>query len=226
MRRFYIPDLPAAASFLLPEEESKHIVRVLRMQQGDVVLLLNGKGENVTAQITDAHPKRCEVQVVSRNSVEQSNHFHLAIAPTKNSDRMEWLVEKMVEIGATDLTLLICSRSERAKLNIERLERVAISAMKQAQHDYLLRIHDLTAFTSFVAQHPNGKIAFCGDESKLALQESDKNGPVLIGPEGDFTEEEVLLAKNNGYDVIHLGTSRLRTETAGLVATTLAIHQI
>lgn len=226
MRRFYIPHLPTSDTFHLPEEESKHMVRVLRMQENDEVLLMNGKGDNVIARISDAHPKRCEVKVINRMHVDQSNHFHLAIAPTKNADRLEWLVEKMVEIGATDLSLLVCSRSERVKMNVERLERVAVSAMKQAQHDYLLRIHGLQDFKDFVRANHNGKIAFCGEEPKVALMESKNNGPVLIGPEGDFTEDEVQLAKENGYHVIHLGTSRLRTETAGLVATTLAIHQL
>src|SRR5690606_7258965 len=136
MRRFFLLHIPDSETFHLPEEESKHIVRVLRYENGDRVLSLNGKGLIVTAEVSDAHPKKCGVKVVSKElKTRPEPGFHLAIAPTKNLDRMEWMVEKIVEIGATKITFLNCERSERVQLKPDRLQRVAISAMKQAQHD-------------------------------------------------------------------------------------------
>lgn len=223
MRRFFLKELPDSKEFTLPEEESKHIVRVLRMQVSDRFLLLDGKGIVSAVEITEAHPKRCAVRELNREAKEQQQLFHLAIAPTKNLDRMEWMVEKIAEIGATDLTFLVCEHSERVNLKSERLERVAISAMKQAEQDFLLRIHPLTDFTDFVAAHPNGAIAYCGPGEKTALAGISVAGPVLIGPEGDFSPKEVEEAIQNGYKIVHLGTSRLRTETAGMVATALVL---
>lgn len=223
MRRFFLKNLPDSKEFTLPEEESKHIVRVLRMQASDTFLLLDGQGTVLTAEITDAHPKRCAVRELNREKRTQQQLFHLAIAPTKNLDRMEWMVEKIAEIGATDLTFLVCEHSERVNLKSERLERVAISAMKQAEQDFLLRIHPLAEFTDFVTAHPNGAIAYCGPSEKVALAGIEVSGPVLIGPEGDFSPKEVEMATANGYKIVHLGTSRLRTETAGMVATALAL---
>lgn len=227
MRRFFLTTIPNQPVFELPEEESKHMIRVLRMQTGDQSLLLDGKGALVTVEITDPHPKRCEVKVVHREQKQRpENGFHLAIAPTKNLDRMEWLVEKIVEIGAGKLSFIHGDHSERMNLKPERLERVAIAAMKQAQHDFLLEIEPLMAVDQFIAQFPNGRIAHCMDTPKCSIAQSTKTGPVLIGPEGDFSPREVELALCSGYEAIHLGESRLRTETAGLVATVLAIHHV
>lgn len=226
MRRFFLASIPTTPNFELPEEESKHIVRVLRMQEGEAFLLLDGKGLLLTVKIVAAHPKRCGVEVVSREQKERSlKGFHLAIAPTKNLDRMEWLVEKIVEIGATKLSFIHGDHSERVNLKLDRLERVAISAMKQAQHDFLLEIEPLVNVSAFIESHPNGRIAHCMDTPKVSIAESSLNGPILIGPEGDFSAKEVELALKHGYEAIHLGTARLRTETAGLVATVLAIHK-
>jgi len=224
MRRFFLADIPDSASFHLPEEESKHMVRVLRMQEQDELLLLNGKGLLVTAKITDAHPKRCLVEVVSKEQKQAPEiQFHLAIAPTKNMDRMEWMVEKIVEIGATRLSFLQGDHSERVQLKPERLERVAISAMKQAQHDFLLVIDPIVSVDEFIKNFPDGGIAHCMDTPKLSVSEANVSGPLLIGPEGDFSPREIALALQAGYKAVHLGKSRLRTETAGLVATTLSI---
>ncbi len=225
MRRFFLKHIPENQSFELPEEESKHMIRVLRMNVGDTCVLLDGKGQLVDVQINDAHPKRCGVTVLSREQKTRSSEFHLAIAPTKNNDRMEWMVEKIVEVGATKLSFISGDHSERFALKLDRLERVAISAMKQAQHDFLLTIEPMIAFDEFIKQNPTGKIAHCMDTNKKALQSSIITGPILIGPEGDFSPREIELAQASGYEAIHLGTARLRTETAGLVATVLAIHQ-
>jgi 16S rRNA (uracil1498-N3)-methyltransferase len=224
MRRFYFPEIPEGSKFVLSEEESKHIVRVLRMEAGDELVLLDGKGLVVTAAITDPHPKRCEVEVRERIVRERpAKEFHLAIAPTKNLDRMEWMVEKIVEIGCTRLSFIHCDRSERVNLKYDRLVRVAVSAMKQAQHDFLLRIDEIAGAREFIAANPNGAIAHCMDGEKLSVGKAAARGPVLIGPEGDFSPEELKLALENGYKAVHLGESRLRTETAGLVATVLSV---
>lgn len=226
MRRFYLPEIPDDEIFNLPEEESKHAVRVLRMKEGDQLLLLNGKGLLCTVEITEAHPKHCGVSVLSREQrPEPQPGFHLAIAPTKNMERMEWLVEKIVEIGATKLSFLQGDHSERVQLKTDRLERVAVSAMKQAEQDYLLEINPICKVDDFISRYPNGLIAHCMAGNKEAVGDSKITGPVLIGPEGDFSPREVELALRSGYKAVHLGQSRLRTETAGLVATVLAISK-
>lgn len=225
MRRFFLLHIPDSETFHLPEEESKHVIRVLRYEQGDQFLLLDGKGLIVTAEVVDAHPKKCLVKVVSKELKKRDgNGFHLAIAPTKNLDRMEWMVEKIVEVGATKISFLNCERSERVQLKPDRLQRVAISAMKQAQHDFLLEIEELQNFADFVANNPNGGIAHCMDGDKKAVQQLSHHSRILIGPEGDFSEKEVALALKHGYEAVHLGESRLRTETAGMVACVLAIN--
>lgn len=225
MRRFFLPQIPDAEIIYLPEEESKHIVRVLRSGVGDRFLLLNGKGLIVTAEITEAHPKKCQVKVVSKElKIREGNGFHLAIAPTKNLDRMEWMVEKIVEIGASKLTFLNCERSERVQLKLDRLQRVAVSAMKQAQHDFLLEIEELQNFSDFVVNNPNGGIAHCMEGEKKAVRDLNDPFRILVGPEGDFSEKEVQLALKHGYEALHLGESRLRTETAGMVACVLAVN--
>lgn len=224
MRNFYLKDIPGKSVFEMPEEESKHIVRVLRMTAGDEFVLLNGVDKVLRVAILEEHPKRCKVEVKETRLPKKSERqIHLAIAPTKNLDRMEWMVEKIVEIGATELTFIQTQRSERVNLKLDRLERVAISAMKQAQHETLLKMNPLVTFNEFIENHSNGAIAHCMDGNKSALG-SFITGPVLIGPEGDFSAEEVEKALENGYTSVHLGESRLRTETAGMVAVVLQIH--
>lgn len=224
MRRFYLAEIPTTDLFDLPEEESKHIVRVLRMIEGEEFILQNGIDRLLKVSITLAHPKRCKVKLMEEMIIQQPKPFHLAIAPTKNTDRMEWMVEKIVEIGATELSFLQCDHSERVNLKLDRLERVAISAMKQAQHDTLLKINGMTSFDDFITKHPNGAIAHCVEGDKYTLGTFQLDGPVLIGPEGDFSLKEIQNATENGYKAVHLGQSRLRTETAGMVATVLQIH--
>jgi 16S rRNA (uracil1498-N3)-methyltransferase len=225
MRRFFLLEIPDSETFTLPEEESKHIIRVLRYENGDQFLLLDGLGLIVTAEVIEAHPKKCLVKVVSKEQRTQKYPgFHLAIAPTKNLDRMEWMVEKIVEIGATKLTFLNCERSERVQLKPDRLQRVAIAAMKQAQHDFLLEIEELQSFKDFVTNNPNGGLAHCMDGDKKPVSQLKHPYRILIGPEGDFSEAELKLALKHGYEAVHLGESRLRTETAGMVACVLAIN--
>lgn len=224
MRRFFLHEIPDTSIFHLPEEESKHIVRVLRLGNTAQFLLLDGKGKLVTVEITDAHPKKCLVSVVSKKEIQRlETGFHLVIAPTKNTDRMEWMLEKIVEIGCTKISFIQCERSERVQMKLDRLHRVAISAMKQAEHDFLIEIEAVQPFKHFIVANPGGGIAHCMEGDKKAVKELKNRQRILIGPEGDFSESELELALNQGYEPIHLGTSRLRTETAGMVACVLAI---
>jgi len=163
------------------------------------------------------------LSVYSEKSSDQS--VHLAIAPTKNMERMEWLAEKVTEMGITHLTLLHCRNNERKQVKLDRLQRILISAMKQSQRLHLPKLDDLCNFNDFVQSFPNGLIAHCAEGSKEPIQALSKEntGPILIGPEGDFTKEEVDFALQNGYKSITLGKNRLRTETAGLLVCAAAV---
>lgn len=220
MRHFYDSDITAEmSSFTLSEAESKHIVRVLRMVDGDQLILLNGRGNTFTCTITDAHPKRCVLCVNKTSTESLSTHsIHIAISPTKQSDRMEWFIEKATEIGVTEISLISSKNQERSKVKLDRLIKRAISAMKQSQRTFLPKINDIISVESFIKANPNGIIAHCYDSPKSKFSEvfQKKNCPILIGPEGDFTQSEVKLALQNGYKTITLGKNRLRTETAGL----------
>ncbi|MES2800020.1 MAG: 16S rRNA (uracil(1498)-N(3))-methyltransferase [Bacteroidota bacterium] len=211
----------ADTSFILNEEESLHICKVLRLKNGQEIELVNGKGSIFQAKITDAHPKKCAVEILSFHTEKAADfEIHIAIAPTKNMDRLEWMVEKCTELGATHFTFLLCKNNERKILKIDRLEKIAISAMKQSKRKYLPTIASLPTFKDFVKQHPAGLIAHCYEGEKSVIKEAitKKNCPILIGPEGDFSIDEVDFALANGYKAISLGNNRLRTETAGLFA--------
>lgn len=223
MRLFYDPNIShSSTEHVLSEDESKHIIRVLRLKSGDQIGLLNGKGLLAECTIIDPNPKRCVVRVDEINREEQPDHsIHIAVSPTKQNERMEWLVEKATEIGLTHLSLIETGNSERTRIKPERLERKAVSAMKQSNRKYLPKIDPLIDVKSFIQNHPNGLIAHCyNEEERNEFEEvfSTTNCPILIGPEGDFSKEEVELAIKNGYKSISLGTNRLRTETAALYA--------
>lgn len=201
------------------EEESKHIIRVLRMKEGQQLQLVNGKGDSFICTIIDAHPKRCQLSIDSVKTIEKpKNTIHIAIGPTKQLDRMEWFVEKATEIGVTEITLISCKNQERSKVKIDRLRKRAISALKQSHRLFLPTINELTDVKKFIQDNPNGLIAHCYEEPKESFEKSFKSYdcPILIGPEGDFTQEEIEFALQNGYKTITLGENRLRTETAGL----------
>ena len=222
MRLFYDPNIDASiAKHTLSEEESKHIVRVLRMQLGDHLIVLNGKGGSFECEIIDPNPKRCELQIVEVTQDSPKPYsIHIAISPTKQMDRMEWFVEKATEIGITEITFLNCKNSERVKLKPERLEKKAISAMKQSHRTFLPKINELTNYSSFIKEHPSGLLAHCYEDQKQNMQDvfAFNDCPILIGPEGDFTQDEIKLASESGYKYITLGENRLRTETAALYA--------
>jgi 16S rRNA (uracil1498-N3)-methyltransferase len=189
MRRFYLSD-SSANQLIFSEEESKHMIRVLRMQVGEQLEIVNGRGELIIAEISDSNPKKCIVQVIERfQTTEKAPDFHLAIAPTKNMDRIEWLVEKSTELGLGKLTLIACKNSERTQVKLDRLEKIAISAMKQSKHLFLPVIEPLTKFDNFLDNHSFGYIAHCYDNPRQPLfQVLEKtDAPILIGPEGDFS---------------------------------------
>lgn len=226
MKLFYTPEIDNEKTFSLSENESKHAIRVLRLKKNDTITLINGKGSFYEALISDDNPKKCEVIITSiQKEILNKPILHIAIAPTKNNDRTEWFIEKCTEIGITKITPTLCSNSERKKIKQERFEKTAISAMKQSLKATLPIVNDLTNFKDLINVSFNGKkyIAHCyKNEQKhfKDIYQKGENALILIGPEGDFSEEEVTLAKNNGYEPITFGESRLRTETAGIVACT------
>ena len=220
MHLFYAPEITdQSKEYTLSEEESKHSIRVLRLKAGSQVELLNGKGISALAEIEDDHPKKCRLRILRSDFYPPaSQEIHLALAPTKNMDRMEWLMEKATEIGLSKLTFLKCDHNERGQLKLERLEKIAISAMKQSKRYYLPEISALIPFKTFVEEHPNGYIGHCYPATKLELAALSETKVFLIGPEGDFSENEVSIALQNGYQAVNLSNFRLRTETAALVS--------
>lgn len=222
MRLFYDSHIELdAKTHQLSEEESKHIVRVLRMSEGDQLAIVNGKGGYFETEIAIAHPKRCTVSILKAEQSEPLKHeLHIALGPTKLMDRIEWFVEKATEIGITEISFISGKNSERVKMKPERIEKKVISAMKQSKRRFLPKINPLISVSEFIGKHPNGLIAHCeiGEKSTILDSFELTNCPILIGPEGDFTSEEIELALENGYKTITLGENRLRTETAALYA--------
>ncbi len=231
MYLFYTPDIETMQC--LSEEESGHCVRVLRYGVGDEILLTDGRGTTYHAVITNPNPRRCEFRVVSGEVQKPGHNFrlHIAIAPTKNIERLEWMVEKTTEIGIDAITPLLCRFSERKQLRTDRLQKIILSAAKQSLTPYLPELDELTPYADFIASHrPDDHtqcfIAHCYETDKRLLRNEIQTGKdivVLIGPEGDFSEQEVQMALNAGYIPVSLGSSRLRTETAGVVACHTAI---
>jgi 16S rRNA (uracil1498-N3)-methyltransferase len=226
MQLFYTPDIDAASStYYLNEEESKHCVRVLRLHAGDKIQLIDGKGNFYTAAITDAHPKKTQLQIISvQSDFNKRNHYlHIAIAPTKNIERLEWFLEKATEIGIDEISLIICQRSERKEAKAERLNKIITSAIKQSIKAWHPVLNEPVAFNKLISGPFEGQkfIAHCETGDKLNLKDELKPSGrylILIGPEGDFTPKEIDNALNNDFKAITLGESRLRTETAALEA--------
>ena len=223
MQVFYTPDILQCPE--LPEEESGHCVRVLRLGEGDEILLTDGRGSFYQAAIEQAHPKHCRVTLLKswQPAPLWSGYLHIAVAPTKNMDRMEWFAEKATEIGIDEITCLNCRFSERKEVKPQRLEKILVSAMKQSQKATLPLLHGMTDFRTFVKQPFEGQkfIAHCEAGEKPLLSKVYHPGErvlILIGPEGDFSPEEIALAQEQGFQPISLGPSRLRTETAALAA--------
>jgi 16S rRNA (uracil1498-N3)-methyltransferase len=223
MHLFYTPDI--ATTLELPQDEAAHAIRVLRLAEGSEVMLTDGKGSFYRAEIDMISGKRCYVRIVETITPDPlwRGHLHLAMAPTKNMDRIEWFAEKATEIGFDELTFLDCRFSERRVVKTERVEKILVSAMKQSLKPTLPMLNGMTPFDKFVSQPFEGQkfIAHCYEGAKEALLQAlqpGENALVLIGPEGDFSPEEVQKAMTYGFRPITLGRSRLRTETAALVA--------
>lgn len=221
---YYVPDI-SSDSFALPSDESKHIIKVLHHKTGDTVWVTDGKGNCAKGRIMSIDKQQCYLEIMERaEGIGKRNFvFHLAVSPTKNRDRMEWLVEKAVEIGVEKITFLLCGRSGRTRMDMDRMKRIAIAAMKQSQTSYLPEI-ELRRFHEFITSENPEEItkfiAWCdGDNSTEELAHtslSPSYNLLMIGPEGDFSPEEIREARKYGFREISLGKKRLRTETAAL----------
>ncbi|MGB5435032.1 MAG: 16S rRNA (uracil(1498)-N(3))-methyltransferase [Maribacter sp.] len=227
MQLFYNPKLDNSASqFVFTPEESHHIVKVLRKKVDDMLLITNGKGSIFEAKIIIADAKKCKAQITATKKKHRRMYwFHLVVAPTKSNDRFEWFLEKATEIGVDEITPIICERSERKIVKPERMEKVIQSAMKQSMQAYLPKLNPMTTFEEFMAQEREGLlfIAHCEEDEKMELKRRvapDKDVTILIGPEGDFTSNEIDQAYEKGFLPVSLGQNRLRTETAAIVACT------
>ena len=226
-RYFFVPD--AAHQTELPADEAMHALRVLRLKGGDEIFLMDGVGNYYRAQVTIAATHHCYYEILEHlpQEPEWTGHLHLAIAPTKMMDRMEWFVEKATEIGVDEISFMNCKFSERRLLKMPRMEKIVISAVKQSHKAWNPVLHEMMPFKDFIRQPHEGRkfIAHCYDQiprtylfDELRQSAAPEELTVMIGPEGDFSLDEVQDAIAAGYQSVHLGTSRLRTETAGLSA--------
>lgn len=225
MIQFFAPEIATAG--VLPEEEARHAIKVLRMHAGDTLTVVDGRGSRHTCRLLNDNPRQAEVEIIATESVPPvwSTRITVAVAPTKNADRMEWLVEKLVEIGVDEIVPLLCRHSERKVMKTDRLERIAVSAMKQSLKATLPVIAPLTPIAEFIANCSAEErfVCYCDDAvERRVLAKTYTPGvasvAILIGPEGDFSPEEVKKALSAGFIPVTLGDNRLRTETAALVA--------
>ena len=222
MQLFFIEN--PESEIVLSKEESKHATKVLRKKEGDILNFTDGKGGFYKAEITVADTKKCRLQIISseQKPKQHNYHLHIAIAPTKNMDRYEWFLEKATEIGIDEITPIICEHSERKVIKTERCNRILLSAMKQSLKFHLPKLNEAIHLKEFLKQDFEGNkyIAHCEDGEKQELRKEEKadKTTVLIGPEGDFSPAEIEIALLNQFNAVSLGKSRLRTETAGIVA--------
>jgi len=227
MQLFYQSDIDEnSKEIIFDKEESRHIGKVLRKQRGDIVHLTNGKGYFFEAELTDINPKKCVGEILkTEKQLPLPYSLHLAVAPTKLNDRYEWFLEKATEIGVSEITPIICDHSERKIIKPKRYEKILQSAMKQSLKAYLPKLNSQTSFQDFI-ETPNASqylkyIAHCEETNKQSLKSQLKpqqNILILIGPEGDFSTQEIDFAIKKGFLPVSLGESRLRTETAAIVA--------
>jgi len=225
MQLFYNADIkPTDTFFQFDKEESKHIIKVLRKKAGDIIHITNGKGNLFHSEITLESEKKCEVKIVKKEDFEAQNyHLHIAIAPTKMNDRLEWFLEKATEIGINEISPIICDHSERKVYKIDRAEKIIQAAMKQSNQFYLPQMNEPISFNSFIKKETDALkfIAHCEEDKKELFKNSIQPNQkilILIGPEGDFSTKEISLALKNNFIPVSLGNTRLRTETAGVVA--------
>jgi 16S rRNA (uracil1498-N3)-methyltransferase len=226
MQLFYCPQINEGLDFL-GTEESRHCVKVLRKKTGDVIHLTDGSGKFYEAQLTDLNQKKCTFKILSSTTENKNSFFiHIAIAPTKNSDRIEWFIEKAVEIGVDKISFLKTSFSERKSINLERIQKKAVSAMKQSVRARLPEFVGIEKLSIFLNSNTEDQrfIAHLEGESTPNLRQlafPGKNYLILIGPEGGFSDEEIVMIKEKQFKVAKIGDYRLRTETAGIVACTI-----
>jgi 16S rRNA (uracil1498-N3)-methyltransferase len=225
MQLFYNPTINESYStFAFDKEESKHIIKVLRKKENDILHVTNGLGFLFTTKITIASDNKCTVEIVSFEKQETPKfRLHLAVAPTKMNERYEWFLEKATEIGIQEITPIICEHSERKVIKIDRFQKILESAMKQSLHYYLPKINEPISLKDFIRNEKKGQlfIAHCEETDKKSLKKElqpNEDVTILIGPEGDFSVKEIQLAIDNNFIPVSLGTTRLRTETAALVA--------
>ncbi|RXG28294.1 16S rRNA (uracil(1498)-N(3))-methyltransferase [Leeuwenhoekiella marinoflava] len=228
MQLFYNPDITAdAAEATFPKDESKHIIKVLRKRTGDLLDITNGNGNFFKAEISAASPSKCTVKILEVTTEKPlPYHLHLAVAPTKLNDRFEWFLEKATEIGISEISPIICDHSERKVIKEERYERILQSAMKQSLKAFIPKLNPAVSFSEFIAKQSefNGDrfIAHCEETNRFSLKQKlqpKQDILILIGPEGDFSTSEIEKAIQAGFAPVMLGESRLRTETAAVVAT-------
>lgn len=225
MEIFYAPNI-SGGSYVLDEKESKHIIRVLRMTKDQEVKLIDGRGNLYTGVITDPDQKKCIIRITGAiNNYERRNYkLHIAISPLKNPERFEWFIEKSVEIGIDEITPLICKNTEKTGIKSERINNLIISAMKQSLKAVKPVLNEPCSFREFISKHSNGlrMVAHCDNrmdrQSISEVYSKNNDATILIGPEGDFSHEEIESALLKNYLPVHLGASRLRTETAGIAA--------
>lgn len=227
MRVFYTPNIDSNA---LPQEEAQHASRVLRLKTGDKISLVNGSGTNATAEVTEIDKRNCNYKVLSQ--INENNHvknLEIAVAPTKSNDRLEWMIEKITEIGIAKIHLIFTSRTEKTKLKEERLFKKVVSAAKQSHKSYFPEIQVHKSYSAFIegAKQQIKLIAHLADNERVYIGNQLKkecSTLVLIGPEGDFTDEEIALAHQKNFKSVTLGGFRLRTETAAIFTTTILNH--
>ena len=225
MQLFYNPNIDETTeSFSFDKEESKHIIKVLRKKDTDILHVTNGLGLLLETEITLASDNKCTVKIIAVEKAEPSKfNLHFAVAPTKMNDRFEWFLEKATEIGIHEITPIICDRSERKVVNKERFEKIILTAMKQSNVLFLPKLNEAVTFKEFIKHKNEGLqlIAHCEETDKKSLKsvlKPNESVTLLIGPEGDFSEKEIALALENNYVPVSLGNTRLRTETAAIVA--------
>jgi len=223
MNLFYTPDI-TENKYCLDSNESRHCIKVLRLKKGDSIHLTDGKGKLFECILINDEGRNCEVEVMNiiENNKDKKPYIHIAVAPTKNMDRMEWFIEKAVETGIDEVSFLICEHSERRKINIERLQNIAIAAIKQSHRTFLPLINDVVLFNQIINSKPDSsKFIAHFDKNNLQLKSTIQQGNdtiILIGPEGDFSKNEIEYAIQCNFVPINLGNHRLRTETAALLA--------
>ena len=228
---FFEENIPESGNFFLSEESSKHIVQVLRMKEGEEINITNGKGELLISSVVIANKRRTEVTITNRICSPRSNQkIAIAISSIKNNNRFEWFLEKATEIGVSEIILLICNRTEKNPMKMDRMHNIIVSATLQSRQAWMPELKEPVKFTEIIKStgYHQKFIAHCNDSKKKTLKDFDTGNSsriILIGPEGDFTENEITAAGQNNFIPVSLGETRLRTETAGIVAAVLIMNK-